>query len=37
MVAAFARDGGASHWRERSRGFVVPNEWPQRALSFAWQ
>lgn len=37
MVAAFARDRGALHWRERSRGFVVENEWPQRALSFAWQ
>ncbi|MGV2287494.1 DUF1853 family protein [Trinickia sp. YCB016] len=36
MVAAFARDGGA-HWFERSRGFVVPNDWPERALAFAEQ
>jgi uncharacterized protein len=37
MVAAFARDDGASHWHERSRGFVVPDDWPQRALEFARQ
>ncbi|WP_207001006.1 DUF1853 family protein [Trinickia mobilis] len=36
MVAAFARDGG-EYWFERSRGFVVPNDWPERALTFAQQ
>ncbi|HLX02359.1 MAG TPA: DUF1853 family protein [Trinickia sp.] len=36
MVAAFARDGGAC-WFECSRGFVVPNDWPERALAFAEQ
>jgi uncharacterized protein len=35
MVAAFARDGGA-HWFECSRGFVVPDDWPARALAFAF-
>jgi hypothetical protein len=34
MVAAFARDG-AAHWRERARGFVVPDDWPERASAFA--
>ncbi|TKC82669.1 DUF1853 family protein [Trinickia terrae] len=36
MVAAFERDDGAQ-WFERSRGFVVPNDWPARALAFAGQ
>jgi hypothetical protein len=36
MVAALARDGGAG-WLERSRGFVVPDDWPERAFAFARQ
>jgi hypothetical protein len=34
MVAAFVRDGGANGC-ERSRGFVVPDDWPERALAFS--
>ncbi|HEY3600142.1 MAG TPA: DUF1853 family protein [Paraburkholderia sp.] len=34
MVAAFAAEGDGQ-WRERSRGFVVPDDWPERALAFA--
>jgi len=33
MVAAFSADGGG--YRERSRGFVVPDDWPARAHAFA--
>jgi uncharacterized protein len=43
MVARYARcercegfDNAAGHgWREHSRGFIVPDEWPQRAVDFA--
>ena len=41
MVAAFARDvsdehqGVAAQWRECTRGFVVPDDWPERARAFA--
>jgi hypothetical protein len=38
MVAALAldnRDGRAPHWRECARGFVVPDDWPERARAFA--
>ncbi|MEA3121689.1 MAG: uncharacterized protein QOH33_1244 [Paraburkholderia sp.] len=38
MIAALApdrRDGRASHWRECARGFVVPDDWPERARAFA--
>lgn len=34
MVAAFA-EGGDGRWVERSRGFIVPNDWPLRAHAFA--
>jgi hypothetical protein len=37
MVAAFARERDGADWHERSRGFVVPNDWPPRALAFALQ
>jgi hypothetical protein len=34
MVANY--DRGAGHiWRERSRGFIVPDEWPERALRYS--
>jgi hypothetical protein len=36
MVAAFVRERDA-YWGERSRGFVVPNDWPERAMAFARQ
>lgn len=38
MIAALApdgRDGRAPHWRECARGFVVPDDWPERARAFA--
>lgn len=35
MVVAFAPDGSGRHWRERARGFVVPDDWPERASAFA--
>ncbi|PMS35211.1 DUF1853 family protein [Trinickia symbiotica] len=38
MVAAFVRaegDAGSPHWRESARGFVVPDDWPERACAFA--
>ena len=36
MVAAFGIDGDG-RWVERSRGFIVPDEWPQKAQAFARQ
>ncbi|MGF6720795.1 hypothetical protein P3T43_000136 [Paraburkholderia sp. GAS41] len=36
MVAAFYLDD-ASRWVERSRGFIVPNGWPEKAQAFARQ
>jgi hypothetical protein len=34
MVAAYVRDG-ATGWAEESRGFIVPDDWPERARAFA--
>ncbi|MEZ0602218.1 DUF1853 family protein [Paraburkholderia sp. IW21] len=34
MVAAFAADG-AGHLIERSRGFIVPDAWPEEAQAYA--
>ncbi|WP_027799543.1 DUF1853 family protein [Paraburkholderia dilworthii] len=36
MVAAFAADS-AGNLLERSRGFIVPDEWPERARAYASQ
>lgn len=36
MVAAFHIDD-AGRWVERSRGFIVPDDWPQKAQAFARQ
>jgi uncharacterized protein len=36
MVAAFTHDD-AGRWIERSRGFVVPDDWPRRGWAFARQ
>ncbi|MFD1556405.1 DUF1853 family protein [Paraburkholderia silviterrae] len=36
MVAAFVADG-AGGYVERSRGFIVPDDWPARARAFARQ
>ena len=36
MVAAFHLDD-AGRWVERSRGFIVPDDWPQKARAFARQ
>ncbi|MCG5073540.1 DUF1853 family protein [Paraburkholderia tagetis] len=36
MVAAFVADG-AGGYVERSRGFIVPDDWPARAQAFARQ
>ena len=36
MVAAFAEDD-AGHLSERSRGFIVPDEWPEEARRYARQ
>ncbi|SDI52340.1 DUF1853 family protein [Paraburkholderia phenazinium] len=36
MVAAFYLDD-AGCWVERSRGFIVPDDWPQKAQAFARQ
>ena len=36
MVAAFAEDS-AGNQVERSRGFIVPDEWPERAQDYARQ
>lgn len=38
MIAAFApvsADDGRPYWRECVRGFVVPDDWPERARAFA--
>jgi uncharacterized protein len=35
MVAAFALDAQDASWREISRGFVVPDGWPEQAMAFA--
>lgn len=35
MVAAFARDAAGGRWRERLRGFVVPDDWPGQAAAFS--
>ncbi|GLU31663.1 DUF1853 family protein [Trinickia caryophylli] len=35
MVAGFAWDEAAAAWRERTRGFIVPDDWPARAEAFA--
>lgn len=35
MVAGFAWDEAAAAWRERARGFIVPDDWPARAEAFA--
>jgi hypothetical protein len=35
MVAAFACDRGDAYWHERARGFIVPDDWPERAGAFA--
>jgi hypothetical protein len=34
MVAAFVGNA-EGHWVERSRGFIVPDDWPERAQAFA--
>jgi hypothetical protein len=34
MVAAFV-EHAEGHWIERSRGFIVPDDWPERAHAFA--
>jgi uncharacterized protein len=34
MIAAYVRDEEAC-WMEESRGFIVPDDWPQRARAFA--
>lgn len=34
MVAAFVEQGDGV-WIERSRGFIVPDDWPERAQAFA--
>ncbi|MDR5811544.1 DUF1853 family protein [Caballeronia sp. LZ019] len=34
MVASYIRDG-AGGWTEESRGFIVPDDWPERARAFA--
>lgn len=36
MVAAFVEDG-AGHLLERSRGFIVPDDWPEQARHYAMQ
>ncbi len=36
LVAAFATDG-AGGYREMSRGFIVPDDWPARAAAFSRQ
>ncbi|WP_233848601.1 DUF1853 family protein [Paraburkholderia sp. HD33-4] len=36
MVAAFI-DDNADHLRERSRGFIVPDDWPEHARRYAKQ
>ncbi|BCQ22994.1 DUF1853 family protein [Caballeronia sp. NK8] len=34
MIAAYLRDE-AGNWTEESRGFIVPDDWPERARAFA--
>ncbi|WP_244827736.1 DUF1853 family protein [Caballeronia sp. TF1N1] len=34
MIAAYRRDE-AGNWSEESRGFIVPDDWPERARIFA--
>ncbi|SPB16570.1 hypothetical protein NOV72_03770 [Caballeronia novacaledonica] len=34
LIAAYARDA-AGKWIEESRGFIVPDDWPERAREFA--
>ncbi|MDR5805444.1 DUF1853 family protein [Caballeronia sp. LZ001] len=34
MIAAYRRDD-AGNWSEESRGFIVPDDWPERARIFA--
>lgn len=34
MIAAYTRDE-AGNWLEESRGFIVPDDWPERARAFA--
>lgn len=34
MVASYVPDG-AGGWMEESRGFIVPDDWPERARAFA--
>jgi hypothetical protein len=34
MVASYARDADGG-WSERSRGFIVPDDWPERARTYA--
>jgi hypothetical protein len=36
MIAALAEDA-AGNLAERSRGFVVPDEWPEQAQAYARQ
>jgi hypothetical protein len=36
MAAAFAQDD-VGNWLERSRGFIVPDDWPQQARAYARQ
>jgi hypothetical protein len=36
MIAALAKDA-AGNLLERSRGFVVPDEWPELAQAYARQ
>lgn len=37
MVARYEHSNSATGavWREHSRGFIVPDEWPERAAEFA--
>lgn len=37
MVAAFERSASGDGWVEATRGFVVPDDWPRAAASFARQ
>jgi hypothetical protein len=34
MIASYARDADDG-WSERSRGFIVPDDWPERAREYA--
>ncbi|WP_277183393.1 DUF1853 family protein [Caballeronia sp. BR00000012568055] len=35
MVAVYQRDGDENRWSEESRGFIVPDDWPERARAYA--